>query len=59
MKINYVSLAVGVLGAGKLIAQSIFGVEIPDEVINNIVNGISAVVSIVAIFHDHKVDGSK
>jgi uncharacterized membrane protein len=52
-QINYVSLFAAVLGAMKIILQSV-GIEIPDEHINSIVNGAAAIVTIIGIFMSHR-----
>lgn len=55
--IKWTTLLPGVISAAKLVLQS-FGIDIPDEHINAIVNGAAAVGAIVAIFMSHsKKDG--
>lgn len=52
-EINWPTLITGLVAAGKLVLNS-FGINIPDELINDIVNGIAAAVAIGAIFMSHK-----
>lgn len=52
-QVNLATLLPGLIGAAKLVLQS-FGIDIPDEHINATINGIAAVLSIVAIFQSHK-----
>lgn len=54
--INYATLLPGIISAAKLVLQS-FGIDIPDEHINAIVNGAAAVGAIVAIFMSHRKQG--
>jgi uncharacterized membrane protein len=51
--INYATLIPTILGAAKLILQT-FGIEIPDTVVNEIVNGAAAVGTIIGIFMAHR-----
>ncbi|MBO7745096.1 hypothetical protein I8J29_12875 [Paenibacillus sp. MWE-103] len=51
--VKWLTLIPAVLGALKLIAQP-YGISIPDKDINDLVNGIAAVVSIVGIIMNHK-----
>lgn len=51
--IKWATLVPGVISAAKLVLQS-FGIDIPDEHINAIVNGAAAVGAIVAIFMSHR-----
>lgn len=54
--INYATLIPALIGALKLILQP-FGVDlsnITDERVNDVVNGISAVLAIIGIFATHK-----
>ncbi|WP_307439916.1 hypothetical protein [Paenibacillus sp. V4I3] len=51
--IKWATLVPGVISAAKLVLQS-FGIDIPDEHINSIVNGAAAVGAIVAIFMSHR-----
>lgn len=51
--INYATLIPTILGAAKLILQT-FGIDIPDETINEIVNGAAAVGTIIGIFLAHR-----
>lgn len=53
MQTNWVTLLPGLISATKLVLQS-FGIDIPDEHINAIVNGAAAVGAVVAIFMSHK-----
>lgn len=52
-EINWTTLITGLVAAGKLVLNS-FGINIPDELINDTVNGVAAVIAIVAIFMSHK-----
>lgn len=52
-QINWLSLFAAILGAGKIILQSV-GIEIPDEHINSIINGAAAIVTIIGIFMSHR-----
>lgn len=52
--INWTTLIGGLIAAGKLVSNS-FGIDLPDELINDLVNGVAAVVAIVAIFSSHKL----
>lgn len=47
-----VAFWVAILGAGKLVAQ-IAGYEIPDQVINDVANGLAAACTVVGILSDH------
>ncbi|MBP1156065.1 MULTISPECIES: hypothetical protein [unclassified Paenibacillus] len=51
-KLKQPGLILGVLGAVKLALDSM-GMNIPDETINEIANGISAVLVVISIFMDH------
>jgi uncharacterized membrane protein len=51
--INYATLIPTILGAAKLILQT-FGIEIPDTVVNEIVNGAAAVGTVIGIFMAHR-----
>ena len=51
--IKWTSMLPGLISAAKLVLQS-FGIDIPDEHINAIVNGAAAVGAIVAIFMSHR-----
>lgn len=51
--INYITLIPTILGATKLILQT-FGIDIPDETINEVINGAAAVGTIIGIFLTHK-----
>ncbi|MEC0231190.1 hypothetical protein [Paenibacillus alba] len=51
--IKWATLVPGVISAAKLVLQS-FGIDIPDEHINAIVNGAAAVGAVVAIFMSHR-----
>lgn len=51
--INYMTLIPTILGAAKLILQT-FGIDIPDETLNEVVNGAAAVGTIIGIFLAHK-----
>ncbi|MGF9917580.1 hypothetical protein ABEX47_13685 [Paenibacillus ehimensis] len=42
----------GILGAAKLALGS-FGVDIPDNLINDIANGVSSILVLVGIIADH------
>jgi uncharacterized membrane protein len=52
-EINWPTLIGGLVAAGKLVSNS-FGINIPDELINDLVNGVAAIMAIVAIFMSHK-----
>jgi uncharacterized membrane protein len=52
-QVNWTTLIPGLISAAKLVLQS-FGIDIPDEHINAIVNGAAAVGAIIAIFLSHK-----
>lgn len=52
-EINWTTLIGGLVAAGKLVSNS-FGINIPDELINDLVNGVAAIMAIVAIFMSHK-----
>ena len=52
-EINWTTLISGIVAAGKLVSSS-FGITIPDEIINDLVNGVAAVIAIVAIFMSHR-----
>lgn len=51
-QINWITLLTAEFGAAKLALQP-FGVIIPDENINALVNGISAAVTIGGIIYNH------
>lgn len=51
-KVNWFTLTVAILGAGKLIAQP-FGIEISDAVINDIANGVAALITVGGIIYNH------
>lgn len=52
--INIVTMTVAILGAGKMILES-FGVDlIDDNQINEIANGVAAVVTIVGVIISHR-----
>lgn len=51
--INYVTLIGALLGAAKLVLQA-FGVEIPDEQINEITNGAAALASVIGVLLSHR-----
>ncbi len=54
MQVNYYSLAIGLLGASKLILNS-FGLDIiTDNDINAIANGAAAVATVVGVYMNHK-----
>jgi uncharacterized membrane protein len=55
-QVNWTTLVPGLISAAKLVLQS-FGIDIPDEHINAIVNGAAAVGAIIAIFLSHKKQG--
>jgi uncharacterized membrane protein len=50
--INFVTLFPGMIAAIKLILQP-FGIDIPDEHINALVNGAASLMVIVGIFYNH------
>lgn len=53
MQTNYLTLTVAILGAAKLVLNA-FGVDIiSDNDINNIANGVAAVISIVGVYMNH------
>lgn len=53
MKTNYLTLTVAILGAAKLILNA-FGLDIiSDNDVNNIANGVAAVISIVGVYMNH------
>lgn len=52
-EINWTTLITGLVAAGKLVLNS-FGINIHDELINDTVNGVAAVIAIAAIFISHK-----
>lgn len=52
-ELNWPTLITGLVAAGKLMLNS-FGINIPDEIINDVVNGVAAVIAIVAIFMSHR-----
>lgn len=52
-EVNWPTLITGLVAAGKLMLNS-FGINIPDELINDLVNGVAAVIAIAAIFMSHK-----
>jgi uncharacterized membrane protein len=56
-KMQKVAFWVAILGAGKLVAQ-IAGYEIPDQVINDVANGLAAIASVVGIVLDHGADNN-
>jgi uncharacterized membrane protein len=56
-QVNWITLLPGLISAIKLVLQS-FGIDIPDEHINNIVNGAASVLAIISIFLSHKKGGS-
>lgn len=56
-EINWPTLITGLVAAGKLVLNS-FGINLPDELINDIINGVAAVVAVVAIFMSHKKGGA-
>ncbi|MBB3113956.1 putative membrane protein [Paenibacillus phyllosphaerae] len=51
-KLKQPGFILGVLGAAKLLLDSA-GITIPDDTVNDIANGISAVVVVISIFMDH------
>lgn len=51
-KLKQPGLIIGILGAAKLLLDSA-GIQIPDETINDLANGISAVLVVISIFVDH------
>lgn len=51
--INWTTLIVALLGAIKLILQP-FGIEIEDEHINAIANGIAALLTVVGVILSHR-----
>jgi uncharacterized membrane protein len=55
--INWVTLIVSLLGAIKLVLQ-MFGIQIPDQNINEIANGAAALVNIVGIIMSHRKEGA-
>lgn len=54
--INWTTLIGGLIAAGKLVSNA-FGIDLPDELINDLVNGVAAVMAVVAIFMSHKRSG--
>jgi uncharacterized membrane protein len=42
----------GILGAAKLVAQ-MAGLEVPNEMVNDIANGLASVFTVVGIVMDH------
>jgi uncharacterized membrane protein len=52
MKMQKVAFWVAILGACKLVAQ-IAGYEIPDQMINDVANGLAAVFTVIGIVKDH------
>lgn len=54
MKTNYYTLALGLLGAAKLILNA-FGVDlISDDNVNAIANGVAALLSVVGVYTNHQ-----
>jgi hypothetical protein len=54
MAVNYYTLAIGLLGAVKLVLDS-FGVTIINDVqMNAIANGIAALATVVGVYMNHK-----
>lgn len=54
MKTNYYTLALGLVGAAKLILDA-FGVTIlTDDTVNAIANGVAAVLSVVGVYTNHQ-----
>jgi uncharacterized membrane protein len=51
-KMRSISFWIGMVGVAKLALQ-VYGIEIPDETINSIANGIGALVGAIAIIKDH------
>ncbi|MFB9330460.1 hypothetical protein ACFFSY_31345 [Paenibacillus aurantiacus] len=51
-KLKQPGLILGILGAAKLLLDSA-GIQIPDDTINDLANGISAVLVVISIFVDH------
>lgn len=52
VKMKKVAFWAGILGAAKLVAQ-IAGYEIPDQMINDVANGLASLASLVGIVMDH------
>jgi uncharacterized membrane protein len=52
-QINFASLTVAILGALKLILQ-VYGLEITDDHINAIANGVAALVAVVGVLMSHR-----
>ncbi|WP_164716782.1 hypothetical protein [Paenibacillus whitsoniae] len=53
MNVNYYTLALGLLGAVKLILNA-FGVELfTDETMNAIANGLAAIMAVVGVYTNH------
>lgn len=50
--INFATLLPGLAGVIKLILQS-FGIEVPDEHINDILNGVAALAAVIAVILSH------
>jgi phi LC3 family holin len=58
---NWITLLPALIGAIKLILQP-FGIDlshVTDEQVNDVVNGIAALVTIIGIFMPHKKDAVK
>ncbi|WNR42115.1 hypothetical protein [Paenibacillus roseipurpureus] len=54
MKTNYYTLALGLLGAAKLILDA-FGVTLlTDETVNAVANGVAAILSVVGVYTNHQ-----
>ncbi|WP_200963533.1 hypothetical protein [Paenibacillus sp. Soil766] len=52
--INYYTLALGLLGAAKLILDA-FGMDIiTDETANAIANGVAALLSVIGVYTNHQ-----
>lgn len=54
MKVNYLTLTLGLLGAAKLILNA-YGLDIiQDDDINAIANGVAALLSVVGVYTNHQ-----
>lgn len=52
VKMQKVAFWIGILGAVKLVAQ-VAGYEIPDQMINDVSNGLAAIASVIGVVLDH------
>lgn len=54
--INWITLVPTLTGAAKLIFQAV-GVDIPDQNLNEIANGIAALATVIGIIMSHRKQG--